>query len=192
MKKSLSADTRARLIKQGIFLITEITHSNLDEIGRWILKNRPTKKRFTILINSIGGSPSAVVRFASSVCVLGKDVVIHGVAFDTCGSAALALLQCCHKRSAVKYTSFFIHHIRTTLKLNCQVFDKEKIDKELSESKKVEEEIISLQCARTGLSRERWMKLAEYGEGDGDTPIFTDVALKLGLIDDVLDSFPCL
>jgi len=184
---------KKRLLDEGIFPVLKIDNETISELKDWIVTNRPERKKFTILINSTGGCPTQVVRFASLISILGKEVEITGVALDTCGSAALALLQCCHKRVAVVHTGFFIHHIQTRIRISCHSKELQKIfDDEIESSRLLEEEIVKLQCKKTGLSRDKWMKLADYGEKDMDTPIFTDQALKLGLVDEVVDSYPCL
>ncbi|MEX1028338.1 MAG: ATP-dependent Clp protease proteolytic subunit [Candidatus Paceibacterota bacterium] len=187
-RTELESDLRSN----GIFLVTDITHKTIEEIGKWILKCRPERSRFTLLIMSPGGTPSAVLRFASHLRLLKKDVVITGVAADECGSAALALLQCCHTRVAVEYTTFFIHHVQANNKINSYNPDRQLMEEQISSAQRREEELIKLQCTRTGLTREKWVALADRGEIDCDTPIHTPEALELGLIDEIIDFFPCV
>ncbi len=190
MPLDVSENVRERLFSKGIFLITDVSFQTIGQLTSWILNNRPKKKEFTILINSSGGSPEAVVRFASFLCTLEEEVRITGVAFDICGSAALALLQCCHNRIAVKHCAFFIHHIQTRVKLNCQEPDMEKVKLELASSRMVEDELIEIQCKKSGMTRRQWIKLADHGEQDADTPILTKKALELGLVDKIVKKFP--
>ena len=184
-------ELNGQLNKRGVFLVTSVTHDVIEKISGWIVKN-PDKKKFTLLIKSSGGSPSAIIRFASELRLLKKNVVIEGVAVDECGSAALALLQCCTKRKAVKHTSFFIHHIQLKISINCFNPNRKSLEAEIDNLKRLEDELIDLQCKRSGLSRKKWVERADYGENNPHTPIFTSEALKLGLIDEVIDSFPCL
>jgi len=181
---------RERLYNNGVFLITDVSFETIAELTSWIINARPQKKEFTILINSSGGSPRAVIRFASFLCTLESEVQIKGVAFDTCGSAANALLQCCHRRIAVNHCTFFIHHLQTRVELNCQKPDMKKAKLELASSKMVEDELIQIQCKKTGMSRKQWISLADHGENDVDTPIFTKRALELGLVDKIVSKFP--
>ncbi|MFC1594941.1 ATP-dependent Clp protease proteolytic subunit [Patescibacteria group bacterium] len=182
---------RKKLYAKGIFLITDINFKIIDELARWILSNRPQKNKFTILINSSGGSPAAVIGFASFLCTLEENVEITGVVFNVCGSAALALLQCCHTRIAVKHCTFFVHHIHTKEELNCRKTDLKKIKITLATSYEVEEEIVEIQCKRIGMTKKQWMALADDGEHNTDRPIFTKRALKLGLVDKIVSHFSC-
>jgi len=192
MSQNVEEKTRERLYSKGIYVITKVTIEEIDNLISWIVNNRPQKNKFTILINSGGGSPLAVIRFASFLNALEDNVIVKGVAFETCGSAALALLQCCHTRFAVRPCTFFIHHIHTTITLNCQKPDMKKIELEIASSKMLEDELVRIQSAKTGITRRQWMRLADHGEYDADTPISVDKARKLGLIDKVINRFPCL
>jgi|AntRauTorckE6833_2_1112554.scaffolds.fasta_scaffold79602_1 ATP-dependent protease ClpP protease subunit len=192
MKNTKINETKDRLLEKGIFPIRDITTASMRELTDWILTNRPDRKEFTILISSGGGIATPVISFASNISILSKDVVIHGVACNICNSAAIALLQCCHKRSAIKHTSFMIHHLQSSITIKHYFHEKSKIEEMLEYNKNIEDEIVDLQCNRTGISRSDWMKLADAGERDPATLIFTKQALKLGLIDEILDSYPCL
>lgn len=177
-------------MKKGIYPISEITHDAIQEIRDWIITNMDKRKKFTILINSSGGSPSSVIRFSSFTSVLPKNVELIGVAVDTCGSAALALLQCCRKRIAVKNTSFFIHHVKSDIRVGYYYKNRDQIiSDELESNKKIEDEIVSIQCKRSGLSEKKWMEIADNGEKYCYTPIFTEQCLKLGLVDKTIDSY---
>lgn len=185
----LTDEVRGRLYDKGFFPITDVSFETIATLTDWILSNRPNKREFTILISSSGGSPGAVIRFASFLGTLDREVKIKGVAFDECGSAALALLQCCHERVSVKHCAFFIHHVQTRIKSNCQSPDMREIRRELKSSRRLEKELVRIQTKRTGMSRRKWMRLADEGE-HGCAPILTKRALKLGLIDEVVESFP--
>ena len=192
MSQNVEEKTRERLYTKGVYAITKVTMEEIDELIKWIASNRPQKNKFTILINSSGGSPLAVIRFASFVNALEDGVMVKGVALETCGSAALALLQCCHRRFAVRPCAFFIHHVHTTVTINCQKPDMKKIELEIASGKMLEDELVHIQSTKTGITRQEWMKLADHGEYDANTPISTDRARKLGLIDKVINRFPCL
>jgi len=190
MSLEINDKLREKLHESGVFLVTEVNHGVINELTSWILRNRPERKEFTILIASSGGSPSAVIRFASFLLTLDPEVRLRGVAFDTCGSAALTLLQCCHSRAAVRHTAFFIHHLQSKVEPSGQEPDKKQLELELDSARKLEEELVKFQCTRTGMTRDEWMKLADEGENDVDTPIFAEKALELGLIDETVGSFP--
>jgi len=87
---------------------------------------------------------------------------------------------------------FFIHHIHTTITLNCQNPDMKKIELDIASSRMLEDELVRIQSAKTGITKRQWMRLADHGEYDTDTPISVDKAHKLGLIDKVINRFPCL
>jgi ATP-dependent protease ClpP protease subunit len=187
---NVSEKQKDALYRRGHFLITEVTHEAIRLLMGWILQHRPEKKRFTLLINSSGGSPGAVLRFASFLGTLPDDVQIDGVTFDECGSAALALLQCCHERIAVRYSAFFIHHVHAGLNLRADQLTLRRIREEVLDLRSTEDALIQLQCARTGLSRQKWLKLADRGELVSPRPIHCREALRLGLIDRVVGRYP--
>lgn len=185
----ISSAKRTELINKGEFLVTEINFEVINAIISWILNNRPAKKSFTLLINSSGGSPSAVIYFAAFLATLNAGVKFKGVVFGECGSAALALLQCCNERIAVKHSGFFIHHLNFRMDISCHGYDLQKIEMELKQSQETEEELIRLQCKRSGMSRDEWMKLADQGEQIGGRALFPEKALALNLIDKIVERY---
>lgn len=178
---------KQELFSKGEYLVTTVDFDTVNNIIDWIMSNRPSKKKFTILINSSGGDPAAVIYLASFLATLDSKVKIKGIAFGECGSAAFALLQCCHERIAVKYCSFFIHHVNSKIEVNCQDFDLQKIEAELMDMRQTEEELIQLQCSRSGMSRENWMLLADEGEQIRGRAITSSRALELRLIDNIIE-----
>ena len=180
---------KQNLFLKGKFFVNEINFEVINQLINWILENRPKKKLFTVVINSSGGSPQAVIYFASFAATLSKDVKLEGVAFGECGSAALALLQCCTKRSAVNHCGFFIHHLHFKLNVNCQSYNLETIKMEILDSQATERELVQLQCQRTGISESDWKKLADEGETVDNKAILPEEALQHGLIDEIIDQY---
>jgi ATP-dependent protease ClpP protease subunit len=186
-------ETRERLFREGTFLVSKIDTNTIESIEKWILNNRRTAQQqseFTLVINSSGGSPGLVLYFASFLRTLSADVRLKGVAFGECGSAALALLQCCHERVAVKNCGFFIHNINNTTKFSCQDVDWSKLKNHADNSKKLEAELVRLQAKRCGMPVKKWRSLARKGEENPGTAIFTGEAKKIGLIDSVVEAYP--
>ncbi|MES2213956.1 MAG: ATP-dependent Clp protease proteolytic subunit [Patescibacteria group bacterium] len=190
MRFSISAAKHGELVAKGKYLITSIDGETINALVSWIVNNRPAKTEFTILINSSGGAAGLVLYFASFVATLAPEVKIVGVAFGECGSAALALLQCCHERIGVRDCGFFVHHISLEFAVNCQKRDRKYLERSLAESRGVEEELVRLQCKRAGMSRRAWMKLADEGEEMKGRAILTPRALALGLIDKIVATYP--
>lgn len=186
----ISEPLRAKLYQRGIFLVTKVDYETMNALTSFIVNNRPKQKKFTILINSPGGDPVQILSFASFVRTLSKDVELLGVAFNECGSSALALLQCCHHRIAVDYCSFFIHRMQQKPSINCHKPDMDQLAHDIEETRRLEEVLIRLQCERSGMSVENWCKLADSREAGVDNHIFASDALRLGLVDEVVDSFP--
>lgn len=193
MKSVIPSELKDKLFSEGKFYVTEINEATIRSLEDWILSNRAgdhPKTEFTIVINSSGGSPHWIVYFASFVRTLSPEVKLTGVTFGECGSAALALLQCCHKRIAVKYSCFFIHNIQKTIKFSCQDVKLEDIAKRIERAKKLEKELVKLQSQRAGMTVSAWRALAKEGNSNIDNEIHTDEAKKLGLIDMVVDDYP--
>lgn len=68
--------------------------------------------------------------------------------------------------------------------------DMKTLEYDFATCQAVEEELVNLQCNRTGLSKVEWRKLADKGESDAKNPILTREAKSLGIIDKILASFP--
>ncbi len=193
MLKIVPDELRARLLSKDKFLVSTVDVSTINAIEEWILRNRVgenQKTKFTLVINSSGGSPGLVVYFASFLRTLSEEVKIKGVAFGECGSAALALLQCCDERVGVKHCGFFIHNINHTLKLSCQTYSLQTVGERLEASKRLEDELTALQSKRCGMSKQKWKKLAKNGEENHGLIILSDEAKKLGLVDKIIDKYP--
>jgi ATP-dependent protease ClpP protease subunit len=177
---------RDQMITQGCFVVTEVNFDVVQALIDWIISNRPKHTEFQIVINSSGGDPGAIVYLASSLRTLSSDVRIIGVAFGECGSAALALFQLCHIRYAVLNTGFFIHTAGLQTTVGCENYDHEALKERLADTKRTQDELVDIQCRRTGLTIEKWQELAARGDKDPGTPIFVREAKKLGLVDHVL------
>jgi ATP-dependent protease ClpP protease subunit len=189
----LSKEQILHLTNQGKFPISEVTHDVVESIFSWIIDNLTRgKTEFTLVINSEGGQPAAAGRFACLLRTLPATVKLTGVAIDTCGSAALALLQCCHERIAVRNTGFFPHHVQCKLTINCHLEMSEIIEmvaREIAQARMVEHEMVELQSKRMGISPKEWMALAEHGEKTSGVKYYTNDALRIGMIDKVVDHY---
>jgi ATP-dependent protease ClpP protease subunit len=190
MSFRVSSETLRRLVSDGKFLILDVNFDVVYALIDWILENRPEKTSFIVPINSSGGMPSAVVYFASFLRTLPEDVKFSGVAFGQCGSAALALLQCFQERIAVESCGFFIHNLQTKIRVDCRNPDKQAIDAEIEQSRVIEDELVRLQCKRTGITKEKWRELAEAGERLEGRAILASQAFALGLVDKVVERYP--
>jgi ATP-dependent protease ClpP protease subunit len=186
----ISKKARERLMKDGKFLITKVNFETIEELAAWIVESRPERKEFTVVISSPGGSPAAAHSFASFVRTLGKDVKLTGVAFSECGSAALALLQCLHVRIAVEQCGFFIHRLHAEMDASPHSTSTRQYKEEVENSRRLEREMVRLQCARSGMSVAAWNKLADLGQRVKSRPLFPAEALKLGLVDKVVQEYP--
>lgn len=193
MSDVVPAEIRHKLWAQGKFLVSKIDSQTIESIENWILSNRTgddPRTEFTLIINSSGGSPGLILYFASFMRTLSPEVKITGVAYGECGSAALALLQLCSERVAVKHCGFFIHHINETFKVSCQSVNWTDLRKKIECDKKIEAELVHIQTTRSGISVQKWKSLAQFGENAAGSAIIADEAKQLGLIDRVVDSYP--
>jgi len=195
MGVKISEKRAEELRNEGKFFLTQINPELMEGLMKWMAYAIDHGKRdFTLLISSSGGSPSWAIHFASFLQMVPSDVRLHGIAIGECGSAALAILQFCHKRSAVRHTAFYPHHVQVTLKVNCQQPMTEivaYVEREIAQARMLEKELVSIQSARMGITPEKWMQIAEYGEKlDGGIKYLTDDALQLGMIDEVIEHYP--
>lgn len=190
----ISKKCTEKLRNEGKFFLERISPEQMEELMEWMGYSIEHGKRdFTLLISSPGGSPGWAIHFASFLRIAPEDVRLHGIALSECGSAALAVLQPCHKRSAVRHTAFYPHHVQVTLDVNCQQPVAEIIayvEREIAQARLLEQELVSIQSARMGITAEQWMEIAEYGEKlEGGIKYLTDDALRLGMIDEVIEHY---
>jgi ATP-dependent protease ClpP protease subunit len=189
----LNAEQTLVLNKRGKFPVSEVTHDLVESLFSWIVGNLAIgKTAFTLIISSPGGAGIAAIRFATLLRTLPESVHITGVAVDECGSAALALLQCCHERIGVRGTGFFPHHVQCKLSINCQLPMPEiieMVEREIATARMYELELAQLQAKRMGISVADWMRIAEHGEKTSGAKYLTDDALRLGMIDKVVDHY---
>jgi len=197
MGVKISEKRAEELRNEGKFFLERISPEQVEGLMKWMAYAIAHGKRdFTLLISSAGGSPNWAIHLASFLRMVPDDVRLHGIAIGECGSAALAVLQFCHKRSAVRHTAFYPHHVQVTLEVNCQQPMTEivaYVEREIAQARMLEQELVSIQSARMGITTEQWMQIAEYGENlDGGIKYLTDDALRLGMIDEVIEHFPLL
>jgi len=197
MGMKISRKREEELRNQGKFFLDVIDQKSMTALMEWMgYAVEQGKREFTLLISSSGGSPSWAIHYASFLRTLPSDVRLHGVAIAECGSAALAVLQFCHHRTAVRHTAFFPHHVQVTLKVNCQrkIADiVAYVEREITQARMVEHELSEIQATRMGITLEKWMEIAEYGEQlDGGIKYLTDDALRLGMVDEVIESYDLL
>jgi ATP-dependent protease ClpP protease subunit len=196
MSLTISNEKKQEIGLQGKFLLSVVDKPTITELMEWMGRNVSKGKReFTLLISSAGGSPSWACFFASFLRSLPEDVKLHGITFGECGSAALAILQFCHKRTAVRHTAFFPHHVQQTLQINCQLPMEEifaYVEHEIMQSRMIERELSLIQSARMGITLDDFFQIADRGEKLSGVKYFTDEALKIGMIDEVIERYPLL
>lgn len=67
----------------------------------------------------------------------------------------------------------------------------EYVEREIAQARLLEQELTSIQSKRMGITAEQWMQIAEYGEKLEDgIKYLTDDALRLGMIDEVIEHYP--
>ncbi len=181
---------KASLLQRGVFVIADVvTIDAVQKLVGDILSYIATDKReVTLMINSSGGDPAAAILFNEFVRTLRKEISITGIAFGECGSAALALLQCCHKRKALKHCGIFPHNKKMSITLVLDGTEETQFKKHLENHRKIHDTVVALQLTKTGLTREEWDVLTR--KGDLSSAVMTaSEALQNKLIDDVIDSF---
>ena len=120
-----------------------------------------------------------------------RKIHLRGVAIGECGSAALALLQCCDVRYAVAGCAFFIHNMTSTYTYTDGDHDLEKFMARVKTTEDLHNELIRMQCQRSNIKEETWRELANLGSKINH-PIMADEALELGLIDRIIPRYPIL
>jgi|GEM_PF-5841533 len=190
MKYKVPTSVTESLVLDGKFLIRNINEETMQNFLNWIMRNRPRQSDFTVLIDSPGGSPGLMLHTASVFRTMKDDFNLTGVAIGECGSAAFALLQCCKTRIMIKNCGLFIHHIQSTFTQSAQNESFTEIKERIKFAKEMEEELVELQAKRCGMTKAKWMKIADRGDNISGRAILSKEARRLNLVDKVVDSYP--
>ena len=186
---------RNELKQKNILILYEDVSSKIitdicDDILELCSKRRSKRsKEITLVINSGGGGLGTSLFFANFLRTLPKNISVNAVVTGFCASAAIVLLQCCKKRLSLPHSLFQIHNPNITVRSSDDENCDEKIRLTLQGARQIKEHALQIECERTGISREKWLKLAKEGDLVGSPLITTEIALDLNLIDKVIDTF---
>jgi ATP-dependent protease ClpP protease subunit len=178
------------LALRGIFTVTrEITYHNVEELCQSMLSSIDDgTEELTVLFSSTGGDVAGATCF-SDFASLFKRVRIHGVAMGECGSAAFAMLQCCHRRIALRNCVFFVHYMHAGVHIVFDGTEKEQAIKAAEDGTQMQQLLEDMMCRHSGIKRSEWRKLIRDGEKFGMKQTADDM-LKSGLLDEVIDEYP--
>lgn len=178
---------------RGVFVITNITHEVIEQLGNALIGQAAKNPTGTLdmVIASDGGSATAVMVLHDILRTLPSTFTIRGIACGECGSAALALLQLCTTRCSLPNCGFFIHHLQYELPLIMDGTEEIQAMQAISTGKKIQANMIALQCKRTGITPRVWKKLANEGQ-NYHTWHTANEAKELNLIDEIIASYPLI
>ncbi len=83
-----------------------------------------------------------------------------------------------------------ITSMRLILELDWKEPNHQHIQWDLEQSRMIEDQIVELQCDRTGITRVRWEEMAETGQKISGVRFFADGALTLNIVDEVVAHYP--
>jgi ATP-dependent protease ClpP protease subunit len=174
----------------GVFVVTkEISYGLVEDLCQGILSSIDDATEVVeVLISSPGGALAGATCFSEFTSLFEK-IRIHGIAVGECGSAAFAMLQCCHKRIALPQCVFAIHYLHSGVPLTCDGTEQEQAKHIAADATRSQKLLDDLICGRSGISRREWKRLMKEGERYG-VSLTAQEMLDCGLIDKIIKTFP--
>jgi ATP-dependent Clp endopeptidase proteolytic subunit ClpP len=171
--KEINGEIAEKIVKK----IVDINAQDADDEKKVVdFKRIP----ILLLINSPGGNLRD--GFAIMGAIELSKTPVHAIAFGTCASMALIILQVAHKRSATKYTTLLYHCLS-----HSPWGQIEELKRNMEESERlqamVEKTILDHSAITKGM-------LTEVRERVKDWWIPAQEALQLKLIDEIITAFP--
>ncbi len=175
--------------KRIILLDGDIDDEMAAAVKFWLmLFNTQSKEEIKLLIDSDGGMVQAAMSIYDLVKLSAAPVT--GLVVGDCKSMAIILLQACTTRLATPHSNFYIHELNW--KSGTIILDKDAKDMlkaKMKELKLIRNKIINILTGRPRLTPTMVDQLMSEGENKG-TYLLAERALKLGLIDKIVESYP--
>ena len=148
-----------------------------------------TVAEIKLIIDSSGGNVVPALRVFDTIRLSKAPVV--GIVHGRCDSVAVSLFQACHRRLTTANSTFFLHFITSDLKFKFHESEKEVLKRLRAvrvHNHQLQERIEKILSARTGRTIAQLRQLMQKGELE-ERRIMADEALKLGLVDEVIDTY---
>ena len=175
--------------RRAVFLRGQIDQELAENVrGRLLLLQSMSSDPIHLLIDSIGGSLAYALRISDFISHV-ITAPVHGIVIGDCLSGATLILLHCTTRVSTPNATFLIHsgtmfqdvtlRVDKTTHRNMHLMYKDYM--------KNAEEMMKVYMAKLHLSRQRVQKLIQRGDQDFDSKMCADEALKIGLIQEILE-----
>lgn len=142
----------------------------------------------TLMIQSGGGGVTVTHQLEDMMSAFNSP--IDGLVIGDCASMAVDLLQMCRNRYMLPSSRILVHYVRNSQRWICD--DMEQLDVDFKyfweRNKEIADRRMTLYTKRTGLSREKIIKLFRQGEIH-DAYFSAQQAVDLGFADKIITDF---
>lgn len=192
-RSSDSDELSEELLKRRIISVEGHISSDMMRIIRLriLMLSARSDDCIKLLINSEGGEivPTGFVFDAIRLSAARVIGIVNG----SCDSAAITLLQACHRRLATRHSSFYLHFVRHDAVFPFKSsMPSPRIERMLEirirEIRRIQKETEKILSERSGLARSKIRRYMADGEEYG-TRLDPEEAKAIGLIDEVIDDF---
>jgi ATP-dependent Clp protease, protease subunit len=167
--------------KRQILLMERIDGDAQQTVSALIIYlNSLSNEPITLFIDSSGGDTEAEMQLIDAISV--SEAPICGVVTGDAFSAAFDILQACRIRKSYAHGKMLFHAPRLS---GMPVDDEQKVAKEISDGRRLHEELLLFLSKRTGQSKEKWVKWSKK-----ERKFTAPEALKLGIIDEIIQPVP--
>lgn len=178
------------LARRVVLLDSQLESDLLRKIrGQILFLNLESNEDIKILIDSGGGRIIPTLYLFDAIKMSTAKII--GIVNGICNSAALTLLQACHKRFSTPHSTFLLHFVRNSDFEYRADYDDARLEKAISfaikMTRELQEKTESIIGKRSGMSAEAIRKRMEESE-NFDTRITAQEALSLNLIDEVVET----
>ncbi len=178
-----------KLLERRILVMTgEITKEKVDEVRSGLIwLNALSNDEIKLIIDTKGGECEPGFWLVDFVQMLSAPVI--GIVNGECYSIGIAILQGCRKRLATPHSWFQVHFTGGTFRYAPRDEKREKkFEIRLTQSQKVQEQMLQLLSSRTGKTPKEIIALCEKGE-KYDWRFSASEAKELGFVDKVVEKF---
>lgn len=175
-----------------ITLFGKVDNESFDKIQTLLLREKLAKGNHNplmLLIDSTGGSVEPAHFIVDFFLAMPFEIV--GLVSGQCHSAALTILQGCHKRFALPHSTFLCHSQVSNVPVRMDKDYQKTMRKKYERSKLIAQRSRELYLRRSKLSDRQLKELMRLGD-EIDYTFYADEALKKGFIDEIITKIPSL
>ena len=176
------------LRKRVVCLSSDIDAEMVGKIGSSIMTlNLESPDEIKMIIDSGGGKIVSSLKLVDFIKI--SKAPVTAIVIGACSSSAVNVLEACHKRLSMPHSRFFLHFAsHNDFGYNAGQSESAIIGilrKEIRGTKMLQRALEDLILAQTNISRGELRRLMR----DGGTRLNAQEALKIGLIDEIVEKY---